>query len=101
MAVSPIRANEGPKPSQQQQAIEVRPVGAGTRLQFNGTSFASTRQALIQTFGKFPIRLNLRAHRQIVAGMEEVASANGGGQAPYTMILDSLSKFNDIELSEL
>jgi len=97
-----IRASDTKPPSGQQQVIEWKPiVDQGNRLSFQGTSFKSTRAALVATFGQFPLRLNNRDHRMPLTAMLSVAKANGEGGAPYEQLVVALQKFGDLEVSEL
>ena len=67
----------------------------GKRLSFLGTSFAEVHKAMLETFGKFPIRLEL-SHVQTMRAM---AAAAGAGGKPYTDMADALERFSNLEIT--
>lgn len=67
------------------------------RLRFPGTSREQVRAALTAAFGAFPIRLNSGEQLMILRGM---IAAAGEGAEPYRELMQALSQFGNIELTE-
>jgi hypothetical protein len=77
------------------QHIEWLPKLTPQNLSFMGTSFPAVRQALVATFGAFPIQLNVFEHQTVLAGM---MAAAGEGGAPYIALLEGLRKYGELEI---
>jgi hypothetical protein len=73
------------------------PVSGAVRLPFTGTTFQTVRDALIKTFGPFPIRLSWQIHLPVLWAM---IHASGDGSEPYQVLYGALDKFLEIEINE-
>lgn len=78
-----------------EQEMTWSPVASPQRLRFNGTSIESTRKALVEAFGSFPIRLSKEKHLQVLSGM---IAAAGEGRTPYEELRNALDRYSDLEV---
>ncbi len=87
-----------PSVSTGEHSIEWKPIASPVRLRFSGTSADEVAVALVEAFGKFPIRLHKGEQLLILKGM---VAAAGQGKQPYTELMHALAQVGELEVNEI